>query len=583
VVVIGLPIVARELQRAERRRRTWWLRLIAAVAVVFFFWVESNSLASIGTAASAGRSLFFVLAGCMFVGALASGFILTAPCLREEKETRMLEMLLLTDLRTYHLVLGKLAAHSLAAFQVLFAALPVLAVPLVIGGVSLTEYVRMVALLLATLLLSLSVGLWRAAVCLRARTAMVTALLWLMAMTVGFTALDDLFVRLLGLSGIDRFLLPGPVQAFYLVSELAATTPANSFNPSFGYTLLLATGLLWLTCHQLRRACEGDSLAGWRSASMPVMVDARTVTAGYQARRRALRHNPAAWFARKRRWGLWRDAVMVLALAVAWWGGWRVFGWQNEQTRFVALISTPVLLHALLKMMMSARAAGSMAYMRGTGELELLLVTGLSTRRLQRGFRQSHHRALLVPLLVVVAVDVAVLAVGEGALGQEHQFELWMLTWLMLLMLVAELHVIERVGAWQGLFRPNVLQAVAATVGQTLLLPSILFLSTVPCAPTVYLHWWATGQSAGWIWGAGLWWLCIGSAVGAVYYFQAERHLRDEFRLQASDTPRSLWPDIVLSFRRSVAINRPPGRRRVRTRQSGDGDEASASFQAAPR
>src|SRR5260370_2262871 len=69
-------------------------------------------------------------------------------------------MLLLTDLKGYDVVLGKLAATSLNAIYRLVAILPVLALPILLGGVTAGDLTRVAVMLLKTLFFSLSAGMF---------------------------------------------------------------------------------------------------------------------------------------------------------------------------------------------------------------------------------------------------------------------------------------------------------------------------------------------------------------------------------------------------------------------------------------
>jgi len=67
---------------------------------------------------------------------IVSGLFLTADCLSEEKREGTLGFLFLTDLRGYDVVFGKLVATSLRGFYAMLAALPVMGVTLVLGGIT---------------------------------------------------------------------------------------------------------------------------------------------------------------------------------------------------------------------------------------------------------------------------------------------------------------------------------------------------------------------------------------------------------------------------------------------------------------
>jgi ABC-type transport system involved in multi-copper enzyme maturation permease subunit len=106
------------------------------------------------------RSLF-VLMGIAVVGMVVtqlSGCFFTADCISSEKREGTLGLLFLTPLRSLDLVLGKLASHSLLVFFSMLALGPVLFIPLLNGGVTSGEAIRVIVTLIVSLFLSLSVG-----------------------------------------------------------------------------------------------------------------------------------------------------------------------------------------------------------------------------------------------------------------------------------------------------------------------------------------------------------------------------------------------------------------------------------------
>ena len=130
-----LPIVARELRIASRRRSTYWLRSGAALVVMvigtWFFLVAQNQ-----PPAQIALILFGLLTGGAVLYCLFSGVRYTADCLSEEKREGTLGLLFLTDLKGYDVVFGKLVATSLNGFYGVLAVVPMLALPLLLGGVT---------------------------------------------------------------------------------------------------------------------------------------------------------------------------------------------------------------------------------------------------------------------------------------------------------------------------------------------------------------------------------------------------------------------------------------------------------------
>jgi hypothetical protein len=77
-----------------------------------------------------------VLPRCRPAGLFASWPLLgTADCISSEKREGTLGLLFLTDLKGYSVILGKMLATSLNSFYALTAIFPVLAIPLLLGGI----------------------------------------------------------------------------------------------------------------------------------------------------------------------------------------------------------------------------------------------------------------------------------------------------------------------------------------------------------------------------------------------------------------------------------------------------------------
>ena len=154
-----LPIADRELRVAVRKRSTFWLRVAAALTglvigggcLVLSKLFGANSV-------SLGSVLFSTLTWLCLVAGLSAGLFFTADCLSEEKREGTLGLLFLTDLRGYDVALGKLLATSLRCFYALLAVLPILAITLLMGGVTGAQYWKATLALVNALFVSLSAG-----------------------------------------------------------------------------------------------------------------------------------------------------------------------------------------------------------------------------------------------------------------------------------------------------------------------------------------------------------------------------------------------------------------------------------------
>ncbi len=144
-----LPIVGRELRTAARRSGTYWMRLwVALQATVAAGGGVADRICQ--SADQIWRGAFLGAGGSAMLHCLLAGRRSTADCLSQEKREGTMGLLFLTDLKGYDVVIGKLVATSLGGFYGLFAIFPVLAVPLLVAGMTDGEFWRMVLALTVT-------------------------------------------------------------------------------------------------------------------------------------------------------------------------------------------------------------------------------------------------------------------------------------------------------------------------------------------------------------------------------------------------------------------------------------------------
>src|SRR5688572_32379647 len=139
--MIFLPIVNRELRVASRQRATYFTRfgsVLAGVAIgswiMLMPWMRSPQ--------KLGMALFIAMSAITFIYSLMVGIRTTADCISEEKRDGTLGLLFLTDLKSFDIVFGKMAATSLNSFYGMLAIFPVMAISLLAGGVTGGEFWR---------------------------------------------------------------------------------------------------------------------------------------------------------------------------------------------------------------------------------------------------------------------------------------------------------------------------------------------------------------------------------------------------------------------------------------------------------
>jgi len=166
------PVIVRELRAQSRQPATYWLRIAAAGTVLgmFVFFLLRGRAGGLlaGVSPGMGRGNPFSGFGTVLFGQLnaviflCNAFLaplLTADCISRERREGTLGLLFLTDLSAAGIVAGKAFVHSLRAVMLFCAMLPVLAVPVLVGGVAAKDCVMALLIDSIVLVLGLSAGI----------------------------------------------------------------------------------------------------------------------------------------------------------------------------------------------------------------------------------------------------------------------------------------------------------------------------------------------------------------------------------------------------------------------------------------
>jgi ABC-type transport system involved in multi-copper enzyme maturation permease subunit len=130
------PVIARELRASARQPFTYYLRVLGVTAMLLaslLFGMDH------GFQTGMGRQLFGFLHCTLFGAIWVLVPMLTADCISRERREGTLGLLFLTPLKGTDIVVAKGLAQGLRAVTLGLAVLPVLTIPLLLGGVSRTE------------------------------------------------------------------------------------------------------------------------------------------------------------------------------------------------------------------------------------------------------------------------------------------------------------------------------------------------------------------------------------------------------------------------------------------------------------
>src|SRR5215210_6969178 len=121
--------------------------------------------ATLGETARFGLLLFQIVAYVQLLLLIFFAALSAAGAVSQEKDRRTFVLLLITDMRDYEIVLGKLLGSLLPITALLFVSVPVLSMLLLLGGIDPSQVMQATAVMLATAFAAGSLGgvlaLWR--------------------------------------------------------------------------------------------------------------------------------------------------------------------------------------------------------------------------------------------------------------------------------------------------------------------------------------------------------------------------------------------------------------------------------------
>jgi ABC-type transport system involved in multi-copper enzyme maturation permease subunit len=392
------PIVERELRVASRRRATFWTRMVFAVVAVAIACVTLIVVGAFQSKSGAGGRVFAALTVMGFAFCAVAGVFLTSDCLSEEKREGTLGLLFLTDLKGYDVVLGKLSVRSLTAFYGVFAMFPVLAITLVLGGVTPGEFWRMTIVFVNTLFLSLTAGLFVSSISRQEQRAMVGTFLLLLLVIGVLPAVDALANKTGG--GPAGLALFSPFTTCRLAFDAPYRLDHAEFWQSVLSTQLLSWLMLVLATLLLPRLWQEGRGLNLRRAQ-PAVID--EIEFARRAERRApwLDRNPVFWLTSRNRhaaWQLWLGLALLGLILLLVDLGFASAGTRSSST---AAWGLPL----VVRVAVALQACRFFVEARRAGTMELLLCTPLSVKELLRGQWLTLRRLYLMPVILVLVIQ----------------------------------------------------------------------------------------------------------------------------------------------------------------------------------
>jgi hypothetical protein len=410
-----LSVADRELRSAARQKATYLLRWRTAAlflaVLVWLFWAFDGFKNR-----RAAPQVFDVFSVLTFLYCLLIGTARTADCLSAERRDGTLGLLFLTNLNSAEIIAGKLCSTALASVYGLMAIFPMLALPLLLGGITFEHFARTVVALLNGILFALAAGFLASVVCLRQFIAVAFALGLVISVGGGVM----LASAAASAYGPTRSLANG-VAVFSPLYTLIVADGGRPFGPNrfwLSAGIVAALSLGWLALTTLLLAVT------WRDRPKSVRARPRfriwpRANQGSAARRLALRRrlleiNPLFWLgARQLVSAPVFMAITVILVAIAVFVAAPFFGRVMRAGTFSPVVGhlfawlwTGLAIHALVLYYGAMSASQRLAEDKQTGALELILSTPTTERTLSRGLWLAYARKMMFPALVAALAHV---------------------------------------------------------------------------------------------------------------------------------------------------------------------------------
>lgn len=530
----ALPVIVRELRSEARNPFTFSLRLVGVVillALLAFFWLTTPF------APNAGDLLFTRLHMALFFSIWILVPLVAADCISRERRENTLGLLFLTPLRPLDIVLAKGLVHGLRALAFWLAVWPVLAVPLLLGGVSWVTALTAVIVNFSAVCWALAAGLLASALCkTRTQALAVSACLALLSfLAFGYLTGLILFGTLPG--GWETHWMEKLVRGLWLNTQLTLDwsyfrgVPAAARRGFGSQTQLWITGkvglasafALFLTlvvAGQILRRVWQDKPASEAWIWFQRVFCTPFIWRAFFERwiRRKLESNPIGWL-EQRQWtgrtaiAAWLAVIITFYLAM--------LQDASPYRRFSTGIQSSMA--CLLALSLAVAAAGSFRRERELGVMELLLVTPLGARRIALGRLRGLWEQFLPATALLLAMWIYIAATfGNPA------------DWPRIVFAATTLTTIPVVGLYFSLRERSLIGALAWTVLIGLLLPRSLP-AVLPFLDFLDLEALRLAPWSPWEMGSGLWLLAAACqvAVALLYWRRLQTVLRQrEFPME---------------------------------------------------
>jgi len=408
-----LTVAERELRAAARRKGTYRTRWVtAAVFLGLLVWL--TWLCDGFSKRTAAVEVFQAYSVLTFIYCIIIGTAVTADCLSCERREGTLGLLFLTNLNSAEIVAGKFCSTALSAVYGLMAIFPMLALPLLMGGITLQYFWKTILALVVTIFFSMACGFAATTICRRQFTAIA------LAMGLAFSFGAGLMGAAAAVNGLLRkAALAEGIAAFCPLYTLLSADGARVFGKNHFWSSVLAVAgvaLVWLALAtwRLSRSWRDQPKGRGLFRLLPrLQRRAQPGSAGRLAlRRRLLNINPFFWLGGRKQISspVFMGLVVVLVAVSSYVMGPFFARKISAGTaspmvgQLFAWLWTGLAIHLMTAYLAAMVASQRLAEDKQTGALELILSTPTSEQTISRGLWLAYGRRIFFPALVSAAV-----------------------------------------------------------------------------------------------------------------------------------------------------------------------------------
>lgn len=410
-----LTVTDRELRSAARQKATYRVRWITAAIffclLVWLLWAFHGF-----TNQRAAPEVFRVFASLTLLYCALLGTTHTADCLSAERRDGTLGLLFLTNLNSAEIVAGKLCSGALASAYGFFAVFPMLALPMLMGGIPFGVFARTVVVLLISILFSLAAGFLSSVLCKRQFVAVALAL----GLTLGL-GIGSMVAAVAAASFARTRWLADWIGPFSPIYAMAAAEGGRVFGRNHFWLSVVAiagVSVCWLalTTFLLARTWRDrpKNARLWRRFT--AWKPSRRLFATHRdaLRRRLLSYNPIFWLSGRE--PISAPVFMVIAILLTLVTEFvtaplfgRAMGTQRGALvlgHLFAWFWTGSAIQALVLYYAPMIASQRLAEDKETGALELILCTATTEQVISRGLWLAYWRKMLFPGLLAILVYI---------------------------------------------------------------------------------------------------------------------------------------------------------------------------------